>query len=148
MHNAWLRLRHHARIESEESSEAGDGDGTDGVTGYTEQCMSEDEAGSDKEAHTARKVLEGLRHALAHQDIAQGITGSTSRVLSDLFKLREASVQLTKEAKRGDLDTIVRTRVAAIIGLLNIYTDENLKYSWMGASEIAAKMQGRGTSYV
>ena len=66
VHNAWLRLRHYARIEFKESSEAGDGDGTNDVRGYTEQCMSEDETGSDKEAHTARKVLEGLRHALAH----------------------------------------------------------------------------------
>jgi hypothetical protein len=149
VHNAWLHLRHHARIESKESSEGGDGDGdgVDGVRDHTERHTSEDKVRSDNEAHTMSEDLERLRHLLAHQDMAQRITGSTSQVLGDLSKLREASVQLTKEAKRGDLDTIVQARVAAIIGLLNIYTDEGLKYSWMGASEIAAKMQGRGTSY-
>ena len=56
-------------------------------------------------------------------------------------------MQLTKEARQGNLDTIVQACVAAIIRLLNIYTDKNLKYSWMGASQIVAKMQECGTSY-
>ncbi|KAI0270913.1 hypothetical protein BGY98DRAFT_1100552 [Russula aff. rugulosa BPL654] len=55
--------------------------------------------------------------------------------------------QLTKEAKRTDLDVIVQACIAAMVGLLNIYTDQNLQYSWIKTSQIVAKMQGRGTDH-
>jgi hypothetical protein len=73
--------------------------------------------------------------------------GSTSQVLNNQYKLWEASAQLAKEMKKGDLDVIVRAHVAAMIGLLNIYTDDNLGYSWIRSSEIVAKTQGHGTSH-
>ena len=144
MHNVWHRLRHHACMESKESSEGGD---ANAIGDYTRQIMSEDKTRMDKEAHTTSKHLEGLRHVLVHQDISQGIPGSISQVLGDQSKLWEASMQLTKEAKRHDLDVIVRACVAAIIGLLNIHTDKNSKYSWMEASEVVAKMQGHGMTH-
>jgi hypothetical protein len=72
---------------------------------------------------------------------------STSQILRDRSKLLEASVQLTKEAKKGNLDVIVQARVAAMVGLLNIFTDEKLGYSWMQASEIIARTLGRGTNH-
>ncbi|KAI0280561.1 hypothetical protein BC826DRAFT_924333 [Russula brevipes] len=34
-----------------------------------------------------------------------------------------------------------------MIGLLNIYLDQNLEYSWRRASEVVAKTQGRGTNH-
>ncbi len=33
-----------------------------------------------------------------------------------------------------------------MIGVLNVYTDENMGYSWKRASEVVAKMQGSGTN--
>jgi len=34
-----------------------------------------------------------------------------------------------------------------MVGLLNIYTDDNLGYSWRKVSELVAKMQGHGTNH-
>ena len=34
-----------------------------------------------------------------------------------------------------------------MVGLLNIYTDVNLEYSWRQASELVAKTQGQGTNH-
>jgi hypothetical protein len=140
-----LRLTHHMRMESEES---GDDDG-DGVGDYARQHISEEKPIiDDNETHTTSSRLEDIRHkaTLARQEMSQNIPDSTSQILGDQAKLREASAQLTKEAKNSDLDVIVRGRIAAIIGLLNIYTDEALKYSWTRASEVVAKMQKRGAN--
>jgi hypothetical protein len=57
------------------------------------------------------------------------------------------SVQLTKEAKKCNLDVIVWACVVAVIGLLNIYTDEDLEYSWTKASEVVAKTQRAGVNH-
>jgi hypothetical protein len=103
----------------------------------------------NKEIHTANKSLEDLRRdaALTHEEVSRHKPGSTSQLLSDHSKLREAHKQLTNEAKNGNHDVIVRGRIAAMIGLLNLYTDPDLKYSWTKASEIVAKTQGRGTQH-
>jgi hypothetical protein len=61
--------------------------------------------------------------------MSPNIPDSTSQILGDQAKLWEVSAQLTKEAKNDNLDVIVQGRLAVIIGLLNIYTDEALKYS-------------------
>jgi len=42
---------------------------------------------------------------------------------------------------------IVWAHIAAMIGVLNVYTDENMGYSWKRASEVVAKMQGSGTNH-
>jgi hypothetical protein len=147
MHNAGLHLRHLARMESEEST--GDDD-SEGASNDRRQCVSEDtRTTDDKEIHTGRKYLEDLRHkaALTHHEMSQRTHDPISQILGDQSKLRLASMQLTKESKRDDLDVIVRARVAAIVGLLNIYTDENLSYSWRKSSQFVAKIQGRGTNH-
>ena len=93
------------------------------------------------------ECLDDLRHkALALQEITQGIADSTVKVLGDHSRLWWTSVQLTKAAKNHNLHVIVCGHIAAMIGLLNINTDVNLKYSWRRAAEIVAKMQGHGTN--
>jgi hypothetical protein len=148
--NALLHLTHHARMESEESSGDDDG-GSDrgGDRDYTGQHISEDKTEMIKNDETltiSRRLKDLRRNAVpAHEDISQHKPGSISQLLSDPSKLREASTQLTKEEKNDNLDVIVRARVAAMVGLLNIYTDADLGYSWRKASEIVAKAKKRGT---
>jgi hypothetical protein len=146
-HNILLHRRHWAHMESKESTRDNDNDDDSGVGDYARQSMSESKT-NDKETLTTSDHLDALRHeVLAHQEISKQTPGSTSQVLGDRSKLQEASTQLTKEAKRNDLDVIIRAHVVAMIGLLNIYTDENLGYSWRKASEVVAKTQGRGTNH-
>ena len=142
-HNVQLRRRHLIRMESEEST--GDDDNS-GVGDYARQRMSKDKI-DDKETLTVHEYLEVLRHDIpVHQEISTKIPGSVSHILSDHSKLQEARTQLTKEMKKGDLDVIVRARITAMIGLLNIYTDDNLGYSWKKASEVMATTHGCGTN--
>jgi hypothetical protein len=144
VHKSWRRLGHHTRIESEESEESEESSDDGGVGGHARQSVSEDDT-EDKEIHAMSKHLDILRHkALVHQGRP---TSSTLKVLGNQPKLREASTELTKASKRCDLDVAVRTRIAAMIGLLEIYTDKNLGYSWREASELVAKTQRRGTHH-
>ena len=134
-------LKYSKHMESEESSNED----------HTGQQMRKHEARtiSKEKTLTAHKRLESLRHkvALVHEDISQYKPDFLLQLLGDHFKLQEASTQLSKKAKDGNLDVIVQGRIAAMVGLLNIYTDRNLEYSWKGASEIVSKMQGHGTNH-
>jgi hypothetical protein len=147
LHNIQHQLTHHTRIESEESS--GDDDGN-GVGNYARRHISGDETEifEDEETHTASECLEGPQYGtvLVHQNISEGVPGSTFQILHDHPKLQRAGTQLTKVVKQDDLDVIIRARVTAMIGLLNIYMDKKLGYSWRRASEIVARTQGRGTN--
>ena len=71
--------------------------------------------------------------------------GSIFQLLSNRSRLREASAQLTKDMKKGNLDNIVRACVTVIIELLNLYADEKMGYSWRKAAEVVAKAHGQGT---
>ena len=139
-HTARLHLVRRMRMESEESS----GDDQSKDEGHGRQPMRTDET-EDEDLHTTRKLLGNLRReaVLTHQD-SQRILDPTAQLLSDRSKLQEARTQLMKEEKRGDLDVIVRARIAAMISLLSIYTQSNMGYSWRKASEIVATTQGRG----
>jgi hypothetical protein len=128
-HNVRHDLRHCIRMESEESSEGGDGDGV-----------------GDDARHAASKHLEDLRRE-ASQVLPGSDPTSQLRLLSDHPRLREASVQLTNEMKKDSLDVIVQARIAAMAGLLNIYTDNDMGYSWRKASEMVSRMQGRGANH-
>jgi hypothetical protein len=135
-----LHLRHHACMVSEESSDGG----------HTSQQMSEDRTGNDlEEIQTAHKRLEDLRRdaVLAQQELSRDEPNSTLQLLHDHSNLREARTQLAKDVKNGNLDVAVRGRITAMIGLLNLYTDNNLGYSWRGASDLVAKTKGRGTNH-
>jgi hypothetical protein len=129
LHNARSRLTHNARMESKESS-----------------------PDDDKETCTTSnlKHLEDIRRKAVEADqmVSQSMPGFIFKLLGDRSKLREAIIQLTRNAKTGNLDVIVWARFAAMIGLLNVYTDDNLKYSWRRASEIVAKTEGRGENHV
>jgi len=161
LHNVQLHLTQHACIESKESSDNDDGnndgdnsddgsnddggdDDGDKIRDYPSQNISKDE--TRKEAHTMGEHLEDLEHeaVLVHQNILQSIPRFALHILCDHSKLQEASAELTKELKKGDLDVLVCVCVTAMIGLLNIYTDQNLKYSWKRALEVVAKTQGSG----
>ena len=129
------------------SNDDGGNDDGDKIRDYPSQNISKDE--TRKEARTMGEHLEDLEHeaVLAHQNMLQSIPRFALHILCDHSKLREASAELTKKLKKGDLDVLVCTCVMAMIGLLNIYTDQNLKYSWKRASEVVAKTQGSGMNH-
>ncbi len=128
-------------MEIEESS--GDNN-SDGVGHYAGQHMSNKT--EDEEILTVSKHFEDLCHdaVLVDQDPSYHVPGSAFQLLSDQPRLQNASEQLTKEIKKGDLDMIICTCMTAMVGLLNIYLDRNLKYSWKRASDLMVVTQGCG----
>ena len=92
-------------VESEEST--GD-DNNNRVRGYARQCISSVEDETDNRESLTATHLETLRHeVLAHQKITQNMSDSTSQILNNQSKLQEASIDVTKEMKKGGLDAIV-----------------------------------------
>jgi hypothetical protein len=83
---------------------------------------------------------------LASQKISESIPGSTYQLLGDYSRLQKVSAQLTKEAKRNDLDGIVQSHIVVMIMFLNLYTDEKMNYTWTRASKVMAKMQVHGAN--
>ena len=109
--------------------------------------MSKDKT-NDEKTHPISKSFENLQcKVLSHQEQSKMMLGSVFQVLNDQSRLLKACAQLTKEARKTDLDVTVRGRIIAMIGLLSLYTDNNLEYSWKGASKIVAKTKECGANY-
>ena len=143
-HNVQLHFTDLVHMELEESEESEESNAEE-VGNHERQHISNEKITEDNEMPTVRKYLEDL---LVHQEISQGIPDSTIKLLGDCSRLQEASMQLTKEAKNRNFDVILWGSIAVMVGLLNIYTDVNLKYSWRRSSEIVAKTQGSGKNHM
>ena len=65
----------------------------------------------------------------------------------DFERLTQAQEELSLKVKDPKLAIILRSRIALMVGTLNLYLDKTLPYTWCRASELASKAQGKGTSY-
>jgi hypothetical protein len=75
---------------------------------------------------------------------------STDRALNQLnYKdfpaLRRATASLSVKSKDKKLDVFFRAQIAAMVGILNLYLDSRLSYTWRETSMIVAKSQGHGS---
>ena len=90
--------------------------------------------------------LEGLHHRDTHDnDTTQHPMDSTTKLLEDRAELQVVHRELSLMARQKSLDAVLHSCVVAMVGLLNLYLDGTLGHSWRRASEIAAKLEGRGT---
>ena len=65
----------------------------------------------------------------------------------DLPKLRQACTALTVKSKDKRLDILFRGQLTGMVGVLNLYLDSQLSYTWCEASLIASKAQGHGVAH-
>jgi hypothetical protein len=65
-------------------------------------------------------------------------------LLHDCAVLLQAQKRLTLQSQDKALNVIFRARISAMIGILNIFLDPELPYTWRKASMIVAKAQGHG----
>jgi hypothetical protein len=65
----------------------------------------------------------------------------------DLPKLRRACAALTVKSKDKKIDIIFRGRLTGMVGMLNLYLDPQLSYTWREVSLITSKSQGHGVSH-
>ena len=90
--------------------------------------------------------LEGLHHRDTHDnDTTQHPMDGTTKLLEDHAELQVVHRELSLMARQKSLDAVLHSRVVAMVGLLNLYLDGTLGYSWRRALEIAAKSEGCGT---
>jgi hypothetical protein len=97
--------------------------------------------------NTRSKELEGVRFGNIPDDTAtQQPMVSVPELLRDRAELQRVQGELSLKAKGKGLDTVLHSRVVAMVGLLNLFLDRSLDVSWKRASEIVAKSEGRGTT--
>jgi hypothetical protein len=70
----------------------------------------------------------------------------TMDILRDLPRLEKARKELTLKVNDRMLDLVFRVRVQAMVGLLNLFLDPGIKYTWREASQIVSKAQGHSKS--
>ena len=106
-----------------------------------------------EEAYQAVNVmLEDLHQS--HSKIATGATGSalsiankTLDLWNDHVALGTACVKLGERCKENSLDVLLRGWITAMVGVLNLYLDSGLGYSWINASLIVVKARGQGKTH-
>lgn len=95
-------------------------------------------------------LLEDLKHKRIQKDISPDsqIDTQLNRLLyKDFPKLQQARTELTVKSKDKVLDVFFRSRITAMVGVLNLYLDSQLSYSWREASLLAAKAAGHGVNH-
>jgi hypothetical protein len=88
-------------------------------------------------------LLDDLRRGRAPvDDSAPAPVDKALDLLHDHAALSRARKRLQSDEK--SLDVIFRARVTAMIGVLNLFLDPGLSYTWREASMVVAKAQGHG----
>jgi hypothetical protein len=129
------------REEEEESSD--DSRSTGGGQAETAEEAAQDANGTQS---AIRLVFENLRrkHAL-EKEPAPAPFDNALDLLHDRAALSEARERLRSQDKNHKtLDVIFQARIAAMIGVLNLFLDAGLPYTWREASMVVAKAQGNG----
>jgi hypothetical protein len=65
----------------------------------------------------------------------------------DFPALQHAHASLTVNSKNKKIDVLFWAHMTGMVGVLNLYLDPKLSYTWHEASLIAAKSQGHGISH-
>jgi hypothetical protein len=66
---------------------------------------------------------------------------------NDRERLRKACASLSVMCKNKDLDPILRARLTGMLGVLNLYLDPDLCYTWRKSSVMVSKIEGKGVSH-
>ncbi|KAH9038697.1 hypothetical protein EDB85DRAFT_1887750 [Lactarius pseudohatsudake] len=66
---------------------------------------------------------------------------------NDCAALRTACVKLADKCKDKSLGVIFRAWIMAMVGVLNLYLDSGLSYTWRNASLVVAKARGQGLTH-
>ncbi|KAH8987499.1 hypothetical protein EDB86DRAFT_3082231 [Lactarius hatsudake] len=67
-------------------------------------------------------------------------------VWDDRESLQKACVPLLVMSKSTNFDALLRARLTGMVGVLNLYLDPALQYTWRRASEIVSKIEGKGVN--
>ena len=113
-----------------------------------ESLSSSDTPGNSEDLRdTNSQKLKGHCHRHAPGNPApQPPMDSTFKLLQNREELQAIQRELSLMARQKFVDRVLHGRVVAMVGLLNLYLDSSLNYTWTMASEVAAKLEGRNKS--
>ncbi|KAH9039781.1 hypothetical protein EDB85DRAFT_1887197 [Lactarius pseudohatsudake] len=129
------------------------------------EVLSEDVSDNDKgeglDDHTDNPIHAEARRAVNAmlEDLrAEREMGSTGgdppsaadwalNLWNDRAALRTACVKLADKCKDKSLGVIFRAQIMAMVGVLNLYLDSGLSYTWRNASLVVAKARGQGLTH-
>lgn len=97
-----------------------------------------------------RELLENMKNKHLPLDTApKNQTDKFLNALSykDFPELRRARAKLTIKSKDKLLDVFFRSRITGMLGMLNLYLDPELSYTWRQASLLASKAAGHGMNH-
>lgn len=92
-------------------------------------------------------LLENLRHGHAPPDESPPTPANSALdLLYDHAVLSRAQETLLQQSQDKLLDVVFQACICAMIGVLNLFLDPDLPYTWRKASIVVAKAQGHGPS--
>jgi hypothetical protein len=68
-------------------------------------------------------------------------------VWKDQERLQSACVALSAMSKNTNFDVILRACLTGMVGVLNLYLDPVLRYTWRSASVMVSKIEGKGVNH-
>jgi hypothetical protein len=135
-----------ARAEEEEDSEGAASDAREEDVRHPKAVIK---AAPDANAtqRAIQELLENLRRGHAPKDKSpQSPVDRALSVLRNRAALSEAQEMLLQKSQDKSLDVVFRARVCAMLGVLNLFLDQDISYSWRKASMVVAKAQGHGVA--
>ena len=139
----------------EESKESGDGcttvgDDDESETGAPSSRLIRrdlDDAQAAVGQATVAEMLEECRRGNPEiADFQFNALDNTMAHLRDRAALRVAGEELTVVVQDKTMDNILRGRIQAMLGLINLFLDEELGYTWRKASLVIAKSQSHSVA--
>jgi hypothetical protein len=129
-----------------ETRPAGDTDASDGESSASSRGSDTTESNL-KDTNAGAREPEGIHSGdIPIDNTTQQLMASVTDLLQDRARLQGAQEELAVKARLGGLDLVLRSRIVAMIGLLNLFLVEKLGYTWKKASEVIARSEGHGTS--
>ena len=93
-------------------------------------------------------ALNDIRHGRIPTDLGPLTAADKAlNVWNDPEKLHTASVALQALSKNKNFDIILRARLTGMVGVLNLYLDPDLQYTWREASVMVSKVEAKGVNH-
>jgi hypothetical protein len=137
-----------AREEEEEDSEGTINDLNEGDGGHTEAGAQAALDASGTQG-AIQVLLDSLCHSHALVDESPPTSADSALdLLCNHAALLKALERLRLQSQDKTLDVIFWACISAMVGVLNLFLDLDLQYTWREASMIVTKAQGHGTMHV
>ena len=98
--------------------------------------------------HILNSALDELHHGHIPTDLGPLATVDKALdVWNDWDRLQRASVTLSAMSRNTNFDAVLRAHLTGMVGVLNIYLDPDLQYTWRKASVMVSKVEGKGVNH-